>query len=233
MVLPCKYSCWLRIWMPSATALTSFLCYTLIAGEKLTVSKAFTSIALFSQLQEPMVSLPGQIFAMLYGNLSPNYVTHLWYWLYLAYVSMQRIDKFLEEDEVPSWASTLTATPTGEGFREVKFCDATFEWEERKLPSASPSRFQLGPLNLTFPQGGMSLIIGATGSGKSALLAALLGGETKPMIYIVLNWPFLGRNALQVRAGFLRQNFPPGCFLWAGSLYVCCAYFHCRHSSWF
>lgn len=55
--------------MPSATALTSFLCYTLIAGERLTVSKAFTSIALFSQLQEPMTALPGQIFAMLHGKL--------------------------------------------------------------------------------------------------------------------------------------------------------------------
>lgn len=53
--------------MPSATALISFLCYTLIAGERLTVSKAFTSIALFSQLQTPMVALPGQVFAMLQG----------------------------------------------------------------------------------------------------------------------------------------------------------------------
>lgn len=146
------------IWMPSATALTSFLCYTLIAREKLTVSKAFTSIALFSQLQEPMVALPGQIFAILN-----------------AYVSMQRIEEFLGEDEVPKWASTLTATPTEQGFKEVKFCDATFEWQKRKHPSATPSRFQLGPLNLTFPQGSLSLVIGATGSGKSALLAALLG----------------------------------------------------------
>ena len=53
--------------MPSATALTSFMCYTLISGQRLTVSKAFTSIALFSQLQAPMVALPGQFFAMLRG----------------------------------------------------------------------------------------------------------------------------------------------------------------------
>jgi hypothetical protein len=54
--------------MPSATALTSFMFYTLVAGERLTVSKAFTSIALFSQLQTPMVALPGQVFAMLHGT---------------------------------------------------------------------------------------------------------------------------------------------------------------------
>jgi hypothetical protein len=41
----------------------------MIAGERLTVSKAFTAIALFSQLQEPMTALPGQFFAMLHGML--------------------------------------------------------------------------------------------------------------------------------------------------------------------
>ena len=57
-----------RTWMPSATALTSFLCYTLIFGQRLTVSKAFTSIALFNQLQSTMISLPRQFFAMLHGK---------------------------------------------------------------------------------------------------------------------------------------------------------------------
>ncbi len=56
-----------RTWIPSATALLTFLCYTLIAGEKLTVAKAFTSIALFSQLQGPMTMLPEQVFALLHG----------------------------------------------------------------------------------------------------------------------------------------------------------------------
>lgn len=56
-----------RTWIPSATALASFMAYTLIAGERLTVSKAFTAIALFSQLQEPMTALPGHIFALFHG----------------------------------------------------------------------------------------------------------------------------------------------------------------------
>ena len=59
-----------RTWIPSATALSTFLCYTLLAGEKLSVSKAFTAIALFSYLQEPMTALPGQVFALLYGMRS-------------------------------------------------------------------------------------------------------------------------------------------------------------------
>lgn len=59
-----------RIWIPSATALVSFLCYTLIAGQPLTVSKAFTSIALFSQLQGAMMAVPSEIMAMLNGVLT-------------------------------------------------------------------------------------------------------------------------------------------------------------------
>ena len=56
--------------MPSATALLTFLCYTLIAKQQLTVAKAFTSIALFSQLQGPMTDLPNQVFALLHGAYS-------------------------------------------------------------------------------------------------------------------------------------------------------------------
>jgi hypothetical protein len=43
------------------------MAYTLIAGERLTVSKAFTAISLFSQLQGPMTALPGHVFALFHG----------------------------------------------------------------------------------------------------------------------------------------------------------------------
>ncbi|TFK19978.1 pleiotropic drug resistance ABC transporter [Coprinopsis marcescibilis] len=149
------------VWMPSATALTCFLCYTVVAGERLTVSKAFTSIALFSYLQEPMVALPGQIFAMLH-----------------AYVSMQRIEAFLGENEVPDWATSLSRdVDRGDSSetQETGFVDATFEWEVASDDADGPPRFHLGPLNLIFPSGKLTLVSGATGSGKSALLEALLG----------------------------------------------------------
>lgn len=58
-------------WMPSATALGTFVCYTVVAGERLTVAKAFTSIALFSYLQGPMTEIPDQIFSLLHGWCIP------------------------------------------------------------------------------------------------------------------------------------------------------------------
>ncbi|PFH52248.1 hypothetical protein AMATHDRAFT_2254 [Amanita thiersii Skay4041] len=145
-------------WLPSATALIAFLCYTIIAGESLTVSKAFTAIALFSYLQGPMIALPGQFFAFLQ-----------------AYVSMQRIEAFLNEEEVPAWASTLAASVSAVTQDKIGFSQATFWWETTNILDSTESRFQLGPLNITFPRDKLTLVTGVTGSGKSALLAALLG----------------------------------------------------------
>jgi hypothetical protein len=55
-------------WVPSAVVLVAFTSYTLLAKEPLTVSRAFTAIEIFSQLQGPMSELPQQIFALLSGK---------------------------------------------------------------------------------------------------------------------------------------------------------------------
>ena len=93
---------------------------------------------------------------------------------------MQRIQEFLKEDEVPDWASTFSTSvpisshPVGD---EVGFSNASFEWEDSSTNATSPARFKLGPLDVVFPTGKLTIVSGATGSGKSALLAALLGGK--------------------------------------------------------
>ncbi len=89
---------------------------------------------------------------------------------------MQRIEKFLAEPEVPDWATSLKreAQPSSSVEAEVGFENATFGWDI--ATDDVPSRFTLGPLDIKFPPGKLSLVSGPTGSGKSALLVAMLGG---------------------------------------------------------
>jgi hypothetical protein len=49
-------------------ALFTFLCYTMIVGGALTVSKTFTALALFSMLQGPMLELPEIVLSFLRGQ---------------------------------------------------------------------------------------------------------------------------------------------------------------------
>ena len=134
-------------------AFFSFLFYTTIAGESLTVSKTFTSLALFGDLIFPLSYLPEQIFMLLH-----------------AYVALQRIDNFIAEEEVPEWACDLKRKEAKPVY-EVGFGGATFVWHTEE------ENFRLGPLNLTFPTGKLTLVTGSIGSGKSAIFAAMLGGE--------------------------------------------------------
>ncbi|CAE6434528.1 unnamed protein product [Rhizoctonia solani] len=156
-------------WVPSAVILVAFTSYTLLAKEPLTVSRAFTAIEVFSQLQGPMSQLPQQIFALLH-----------------AYVSMQRIQTFLDETEVEDWASSIKradeALDTEVVSKKIGLQDATFIWHlnpsEAQDPAKSHSNFKLVDITLEFPLGRLTLITGATGSGKSSILAALLGEMT-------------------------------------------------------
>lgn len=94
---------------------------------------------------------------------------------------MQRIQGFLREPDIPEWASSLNTSDTvyPDITRGIGFDQATFEWDVVPRTadgiSTPPARFQLGPINLAFPEGKITLVTGATGSGKSALLSALLG----------------------------------------------------------
>ena len=113
---------------------------------------------------------------------------------------MQRVETFLKEDEVPDWASSLKVKPTdrkplpplpstpsqpsqigpGKGKRKdermVGFENGIFTWSSIARGRLH-TPFKLGPLNFNFPIGKLSLVSGATGSGKTALLLSLLGGK--------------------------------------------------------
>ncbi len=141
------------------------------------MSKAFVSIEIFAQLRGPMEELPNQIFALLH-----------------AYVSLQRIERYIQEEEVDDWVTTLKRkeiqVPLSlEDASKVWVKNGTFVWHAgasqhypRTLDPDTGSRpdlqreiFALDDISLNFPSGNLSLVTGPTGSGKSSLLSALLG----------------------------------------------------------
>ena len=72
--------------VPLTFGLTAFASYTLVEGKRLDVATGFTAIALFGMLRNPLGVLPMIV------NM-----------IFQAKVSMDRIDVFLQEDEVPEW----------------------------------------------------------------------------------------------------------------------------------
>ncbi|KAE8542519.1 hypothetical protein D1P53_001298 [Cryptococcus gattii VGV] len=149
---------------PVVVTVVSFLHYTLVRGQQLTPSIAFTSVAVFAELRYALNAIPETFIQALQG-----------------FVSCRRIEKYLCLDEV-------AAIEENDGESDIVLSSATFAWprDETAFTNelainavsnvATPkTAFTLADLNLRFPKGKLSLICGRLGSGKSLLLAGLLG----------------------------------------------------------
>jgi ABC-type multidrug transport system fused ATPase/permease subunit len=109
-------------------------------------SVAFTTVSILSQIEGTLAFLP---------ELTTNMID--------AYVSLKRIGDYLNGPE------RSQVTIDGE---DITFNNASISW-----PSEEDDKevFTLRDMNIAFPKGELSVISGKTGSGKSLLLAALLG----------------------------------------------------------
>ena len=166
-------SCWIS--GPVLLSAASLATYALI-NHDLSASVAFTTIAVLAQIEVTLAVLP---------ELITNGID--------AFVSINRIDKFLKTAEIEDIRDES---------REIIFKDASIAWPAESLEE-DEDRFVLKNVKLHFPNRELSVISGKTGSGKTLLLNALLGEIEllKGTIEIPLPPPLSERYDDQANAG--------------------------------
>lgn len=137
--------------VPILLSLTSLGSYAWLHGS-LTASVAFVSIGILNTLDFAVAAMPGLI----------RFGIDCW-------VSLKRIEKYLDGPE-------LKPIRTESDRPDVAFEDASLAWPVDDTDKVlEEDRFVLRNVTLSFPPGELSVISGKTGSGKSLMLAAVLG----------------------------------------------------------
>ncbi|KAI1701313.1 ABC transporter domain-containing protein [Ditylenchus destructor] len=143
---------------PVIASFVSFLGYTVIQGHKLRPEVAFVSMMFFTMLRFAIYQMP-QILT----------------YAIKAFVSGKRILKFLNEDEKRQ--SHICRDDVTKPFAvELKNC--SFTWDDSKADAVT---CHLSDITLNARQGELIGVVGRVGSGKSSLLAAILG-EMEPIM---------------------------------------------------
>ncbi|PQE06054.1 ABC bile acid transporter protein [Rutstroemia sp. NJR-2017a BBW] len=140
--------CWIT--SPIALAAVSLAVYAYLNGVLLP-SVAFTAIGIFVNLEVTLSVIP---------ELTTDLID--------AYISIERIQRYLAGAEIS--ASTSDAP-------NVSFEGASIAWPcaEGEDETDGDERYVLRNVNVSFPEGELSVISGKTGTGKSLMLASILG----------------------------------------------------------
>ncbi|KAH9224216.1 P-loop containing nucleoside triphosphate hydrolase protein [Leptodontidium sp. 2 PMI_412] len=138
--------CWIS--SPIALAATSLAVYAWKYGE-LTPSVAFTAIGVFASLEVTLAVIP---------ELTTDLID--------AFISVERIEKYLAAPEI---SKNTNDAPN------ISFEDASIAWPSDEEKEDDDLRYVLRNVNVSFPENELSVVSGKTGTGKSLLLAAILG----------------------------------------------------------
>ncbi|KAL8643916.1 MAG: hypothetical protein Q9226_008040, partial [Calogaya cf. arnoldii] len=143
----------IAIWIlgPVMLSAVSLGVFAILQGD-LTPSVAFTTITVFAQIEMTLAVIP---------ELTSDGLE--------AWVSLQRVEEYLDAPEKEHYS-----TPA----ETVAFENASVAWPSDSEEEDS-DRFILREMNLKFPANQLSVVSGKTGSGKSLLLAAILGEADK------------------------------------------------------
>lgn len=164
--------------MPFVNMVVLLVAYTVFYGNTITASVLFTTLMLFEILSSSLSTIPWNFIMMI-----------------KSVVALRRISTFLDEDEIErnttvtkidikTRLSSSALPALSAAHPVIGFVRATYSWPSKKAtpadapgpePEAVIERFQLTNISADFPVGELSLIVGPTGSGKTALLLALLG----------------------------------------------------------
>lgn len=140
-------------WMsPIITASIVFAACAIIGDPPLTATTIFTVLATFRVIQEPVRILPDVLAILIQVK-----------------VSLDRLDKFLQEDELRPDAVVRKAL--GGSQYTIEIHQGILSWD----PESSLRTPTLKGINLQIKRGGKVAICGSVGSGKSALLYTILG----------------------------------------------------------
>ncbi|CAF9906103.1 MAG: hypothetical protein HETSPECPRED_006056 [Heterodermia speciosa] len=141
----------ISIWIlgPVMLSAVALAVYAMLYGS-LTPAVAFTTIAIFAQIEVNLAIIP---------ELTADALE--------AWVSLQRIAEYFEAPEKEQYIVPGV---------EISYKNASIAWP---LDEDDPERFTLRNLNITFPRRKLSVISGQTGSGKSLLLASIIGEVDK------------------------------------------------------
>ncbi|KAF9891211.1 hypothetical protein FE257_004775 [Aspergillus nanangensis] len=154
------------IWygMPIFITLASFFLYTAVEKKKLVPSVAFPALSMFSLLRIPLDQLA-------------DMVAHV----QESKVSLGRVDQYLNEEETDKYTQLDPGEAAGQA-PKIALEKATLAWgspqsgryQDDPMKDTTDS-FRLINIDVSFQIGELNIITGATGSGKSSLLMALLG----------------------------------------------------------
>ncbi|KUJ23669.1 putative ABC bile acid transporter [Mollisia scopiformis] len=138
--------CWIT--SPIALAATSLAVYSIMNGE-LQPSVAFTAIGVFGNLEVTLAVIP---------ELTTDLID--------AWISVERIEKYLNAPEI---SKNTSAAPN------ISFENASIAWPSDEEKEDDDLRYVLRNINVSFPDNELSVVSGKTGTGKSLLLASILG----------------------------------------------------------
>ncbi|KAJ1549792.1 hypothetical protein HK405_002295, partial [Cladochytrium tenue] len=183
-------------------AFVTFAFYTYVFGHSLDASTAFTALKLVYAVMEVFAMLPYEVSSALQAKVSIDRIAKFLEETELERFRAQHVpDSSLSGVEAPE-AGKKAKDPVI-GFTDASFCyfssnessqavpppsrteassdgaarDAVDEESALLAPDAAAAgpRFRLSNLNLDFKLGGLNVVCGPTGSGKSSLCLALLG----------------------------------------------------------